>query len=96
MRRLLKLIAVKSVEEMRNQVEFLSALDIALGESNETENWPYKIRDTNFLDIETVNARIEQIKVISRMLTALIHGIENKPNLSRSNRYPSTVLFRQP
>jgi four helix bundle protein len=53
---------------------------------NETENWLYKIRDAHFLDTETTEARIEQTKIISRMLIALIHGIENKPNLSRYDR----------
>ena len=72
----------------RSKAKFLSALDIALGESNETENWLYKVRDANFLDTETANARIEQTKIISRMLISLIHSIESKPNLSRSDRKP--------
>ena len=72
----------------RSKAKFLSSLDIALGESNETENWLYKVRDANFLDTETANARIEQTKIISRMLISLIHGIESKPNLSRSDRQP--------
>ena len=75
----------------RSKAKFLSALDIALGESNETENWLYKVRDANFLDTETANVRIEQTKIISRMLIALIHSIENKPNLSRYDRQLSTV-----
>ena len=71
----------------RSKAKFLSALDIALGESNETENWLYKIRDAHFLDTEVTNARIEQAKVISRMLIALIHSLEGKPNLSGSSRH---------
>ena len=75
----------------RSKAKFLSALDIALGESNETENWLYKIWDANFLGTEEANARIEQAKVISRLLIALIHSLENKPNLPRYDGQLSTV-----
>ena len=57
---------------------------------------PYAVKQvapvvTEEADRRVVVTRIEQTKIISRMLIALIHGIENKPNLSRYDRQLSTV-----
>jgi len=60
----------------RSTKKFLSALDIAIGETNETENWLYKIRDAKLLPLATVNARIEQTKEIGRMLNGLIRSLD--------------------
>ena len=59
----------------RSTKKFLSSLDIAIGETNETENWLYKIRDAGFLPLIMVEERIEQTKVVGRMLNGLIRSL---------------------
>ena len=60
----------------RSTKKFLNALDIAVGETNETENWLYKIRDARFLPLVTVAERIEQTKEVGRMLNGLIRSLD--------------------
>jgi len=60
----------------RSTKKFLSALDIALGETNEAENWLYKIRDARILDTQSCNLRIEQTKEIGRMLNGLKRSLK--------------------
>ena len=64
----------------RSKAKFLNSLDIALGETNETENWLYKLRDSKFLTAETAALQIEQTKEIGRMLNGLIRKIEARPS----------------
>ena len=62
----------------RSTKKFLSCLDISLGETNETENWLYKVRDARFSPLATAERRIEQTKEIARMLNGLVRSLENK------------------
>ncbi len=62
----------------RSTRKFLNPLDIAVGETNEAENWLYKIRDTVLLDPATASQRIEQCKQIGRMINGLIGRLESK------------------
>ena len=62
----------------RSKARFLNSLDIALGESNETENWLYKIRDVGFIKREVAENRLEEIQIISRMTASLIIKIRKK------------------
>ena len=59
----------------RSTKKFLSSLDIALGETNETENWLYKIRDARLLNASICERRIEETKEIGRMLNGLIRSL---------------------
>lgn len=59
--------------------KFLNSLDIALGETNETESWLYKVRDRGFVDGEVIAERIATCKSIGRMLNALIRKIKARP-----------------
>lgn len=61
----------------RSTKKFLSALDIAVGETNETENWLYKIRVARFLPSTTAQERIEQTKEVGRMLNGLIRSLDS-------------------
>ena len=59
----------------RSKKKYLSALDIALGEANEAENWLYKFRDAKFVEHDTGNARIRECIEISKMLNGLTRSI---------------------
>ena len=65
----------------RSTKKFLSSLDIAIGETNETENWLYKIRDAGFLNPQTAEVRIERCKEIGRMLNGLIRSLKSRNQL---------------
>jgi len=58
--------------------KYLSYLDISLNSSAEAENWYYKVRDTNWLDKNIVNRRVETCTIICRMLNAMINSLEKK------------------
>ncbi len=60
----------------RSTRKYLNCLDIALGETNETENWLYKVRDTGLLDRTVADVRIKQGQEIGRMLNGLIRSLE--------------------
>jgi four helix bundle protein len=62
----------------RSTKKFLSCLDIALGETNETENWLYKVRDNRLLPQDLANSRIERCREIGRMLNGLIRSLESR------------------
>ena len=62
----------------RSKARFLNSLDIALGESNETENWLYKIRDIGFMNQEIAEERLREVRIISRMIASLIIKIRKK------------------
>lgn len=63
----------------RSRAKYLSSLDIALGEANETENWLYKVRDIGYLPRESANSRIAECIEIAKMLNGLIRSIRSKP-----------------
>ena len=63
----------------RSKAKFLSALDIALGEADETENWLYKLRDAGFLARETANRHVLECIEIEKMLAALMRSIRARP-----------------
>lgn len=60
----------------RSTKKFLNSLDIALGETNETENWVYKLRDTKLMDANTAATRLEQCQEVGRMLNGPIRSLE--------------------
>ena len=55
----------------RTQRKFANALDIALGEASETENWLYKLRDVGALSEETAAERLRTVIDIEKMLRSL-------------------------
>ena len=55
----------------RTQSKFANALDIALGEANETENWLYKLRDVGALPKETADERLRTVIDIEKTLRSL-------------------------
>ncbi len=63
----------------RSKAKFLNALDIALGEANETENWLYKIRDIGLIEGELAERYIAETRIICRMLNSLIGKIRLHP-----------------
>lgn len=63
----------------RSKAKFLNSLDIALGEANETENWLLKIKELGYIDKEQAESRIEDTKIICRMLNSLIKKIRIRP-----------------
>ena len=67
----------------RSQKRFVNALDIALGEANEAENWLYKVRDTGFMTGEACTHHIRAIIEIQRMLSGLKREIANNENALR-------------
>ncbi len=62
----------------RSKAKFLSSLDIALGEANESENWLYKLRDTGRMPRETANRHIAECIEIQKMLNGLIRSIRQR------------------
>ena len=60
----------------RSTKKWLNSLDIALGETNETENWIYKLRDTKLLEPAVAATRLEQCKEVGRMLNGLVRSIK--------------------
>ncbi|MDY0169841.1 MAG: four helix bundle protein [Thermoguttaceae bacterium] len=63
----------------RSKSRYLNALDIALGEANESENWLYKVRDAGFISPETAKPYIAECIEIEKMLSGLIRSIRSKP-----------------
>ena len=59
----------------RSRNRYLNALDIALGEAAESENWLYKLRDTGFLAPDRANAHILELIEIQKMLHGLARAI---------------------
>jgi four helix bundle protein len=59
----------------RSKAKYLNCLDIALGEANETENWLYKLRDSNLVARNTANAHVAETIEIQKMLGALYRSI---------------------
>lgn len=64
----------------RSKAKFLSALDIALGEANESENWLYKLRDGHFLERTAANGHVKECVEIEKMLNGLIGSISKRPD----------------
>lgn len=60
----------------RSKAKYLNSLDIALGEANETENWLIKVKDLAYINQEQAESRIEETKIICRMLNSLIKKIK--------------------
>jgi four helix bundle protein len=69
----------------RSKKQFVNALDIALGEANETESWLYKLRDAKLLDPEVVADRLRTTVQVQRMLTSLKRRIAENPNAVRES-----------
>lgn len=67
----------------RSRRKFVNALDIALGEAQETENWLYKIRDAGFLAANVADARVRSAIQIQKMLTVLRSRIAANENALR-------------
>lgn len=63
----------------RSQKKYLSALDIAIGETNEAENWLYKARDAGLLDKELANRCMRECISIAKMLHGLVRSIRAHP-----------------
>ena len=59
----------------RSKKKYLNALDIAVGEATELENWLYKLRDAGFLQKDLANTRILESIEIQKMLNGLIRSI---------------------
>jgi four helix bundle protein len=62
----------------RSKAKYLNCLDISLGEANETENWLYKLRDSNLLAREKANAHVAETIEIEKMLSALHRSISRR------------------
>jgi four helix bundle protein len=62
----------------RSKAKYLNCLDIALGEANETENWLYKLRDSNLLTRERANGHVAETIQIEKMLAALRSSIAKR------------------
>jgi len=75
----------------RTQRKFANALDIALGEANETENWLYKLRDVGALPKETVSERLRTVLDIEKMLASLRTQILRNQDAAREQS-PDYIL----
>lgn len=64
----------------RSKKKYLSALDIAVGEAAELENWLYKLRDAGFITKDPANKRILESIEIQKMLHGLIRAIDQSPS----------------
>ncbi len=62
----------------RSKAKYLSSLDIALGEANETESWLYKLRDSKLLSREKTNVHVAETIQIERMLASLHRSISRR------------------
>jgi four helix bundle protein len=62
----------------RSKAKYLNCLDIALGEANETENWLYKLRDSNLMPRERANSHVAETIQIQKMITALSRSISRR------------------
>jgi len=63
----------------RSKPKFLNSLEIALGETHESENWLYKLRDAHLMEAQRANEHVRQCIRIGKMLSALIHSIRSRP-----------------
>ncbi|MCR4411033.1 MAG: four helix bundle protein [Thermoguttaceae bacterium] len=64
----------------RSKAKFLNSLEIALGETHESENWLYKLRDAGLLDRDRANDHVRQCIRIGKMLSALMRSIRSRPD----------------
>ena len=63
----------------------MNALDIALGEAAETENWLYKARDAGLMMPETAKERLRAVIEVEKMLTGLKAAIAANENAARES-----------
>ena len=63
----------------RSKAKYLNCLDIAIGESNEAENWLYKLRDSKLLENDVANNHVAETIQTQKMLTALHRSISRRP-----------------
>lgn len=63
----------------RSKARFVNALDIALGELHELENWLYKVRDAGYLARTEVNNHVRDCVRLGKMLTSLSRSIRSRP-----------------
>ena len=64
----------------RSKAKYLNALDIALGEANESENWLYKLRDAGFIPRDTAALHIRETIELQKMLSGLMRSIRRREN----------------
>lgn len=55
----------------RSRKRYVNALDIALGEANEAENWLYKARDAGLLAPDRALERLRAVREIEKMVASL-------------------------
>jgi len=68
--------------------KFVHTLNIALGETNETENWLYKLRDAGFLAQDATRKRVDTVIEIRKMLLSLRGKIEAHTSSARESDAP--------
>ncbi len=64
----------------RSKAKFLNSLEIALGETHESENWLYKLRDAGLLAPQRANEHVRQCIRIGKMLSSLARSIRSRPD----------------
>ena len=62
----------------RTTRQYISYTDIARNSSSEAENWYYKIRDANWLDMNLSNFRIKTCNELCKMLLSMIAHLEKR------------------
>ncbi len=63
---------VREGEQAESKADFIHKLSIALKEANETEYWLELLFKSNYLDENTINSIIDDLKEILKLLTSII------------------------
>jgi four helix bundle protein len=76
---------IREAEFAQSKADFISKMNIALKESNETEYWICLLRDSEFISIETASDLFSDNQELLRMLIASIKTAKQNSNRSLTN-----------
>jgi len=76
---------IREAEFAQSKADFISKMNIALKESNETEYWICLLRDSEFITIETANNLKNDNQELLRMLISSIKTAKQNSNRSLTN-----------
>ena len=77
---------VREAEYAQSKPDFISKMNIALKESNETEYWILLLRDSDFISVATADDLEKDNKELLRMLISSIKTSKTNSNRSLLNK----------
>jgi four helix bundle protein len=76
---------IREAEFAQSKADFISKMNIALKEANETEYWICLLRDSDFINVETANDLNSANQELLRMLISTIKTAKQNANRPLTN-----------